>query len=243
MTALTIDAISKRYVRSHLWKRTISQVLSGLSLEVQEGEIFGLLGLNGVGKTTTIKILLGLLFPDKGSAHIFGCPAGTPEAKKKIGYLPETPYFVGYLTAEEMLRYFAALSGIPRRDQRARINEVFSAVGLESAMKKPVGEYSKGMLQRLGIAQAVIASPALLILDEPWGGLDPLGIKQIRETILALKKQGHTIFLTSHLLSEISKVCDRIGIISGGAIRTIVQKESESALESIFVKATGLEHL
>lgn len=195
--------------------------LLGLDLQVKEGEIFGLLGPNGAGKTTTIKILMGIHFPTRGSAQILGRPLGDKWAKAQVGYLPENPYFYDYLTGYEFLDYYGRLYGMPRNLRKKRIDEMLELVGLRHAASVPLRGYSKGMLQRAGIAQALINDPKLVVLDEPQSGLDPIGRKEVRDIILSLRDQGKTVFFSSHILQDAEMVCDRVGIIHLGKLVNI----------------------
>lgn len=192
--------------------------LKGCTLRVFQGETFGLLGPNGAGKTTLLKTLLGIVRPSGGRACLLGEPLGDRRVRQRVGYLPENPYFYDYLTGWEMLRFTAGLFQIPRSVQRKRIPELLDMVGLaqSAARKKQLRQYSKGMLQRVGLAQALINDPELVFLDEPMSGLDPLGRYQIREIILSLKAQGKTIFFNSHILADVEMICDRIAILGQG---------------------------
>jgi ABC-2 type transport system ATP-binding protein len=192
--------------------------LRNLSLEIPEGSIYGLLGPNGSGKSTTLKILLGLVTPTSGSTEIFGIPSSAVASREQVGFLPENPYFYRFLTGAETLSFHGRLCGLSGRGLRDRIRELLELVGLTEAGDRRVGSYSKGMLQRIGLAQAMIHHPRLLILDEPTEGVDPAGSREIRDLILRLKEQGTTILLTSHLLEQVRDVCDRIGILARGEL-------------------------
>jgi ABC-2 type transport system ATP-binding protein len=194
------------------------EILKGISFSVAEGEIFGYLGPNGAGKTTTIKCALGLIFPDSGTIRLFGRPHLDPKAKERLGFLPENPYFYDYLTATEFLDFYAQLFKVPRDVRRERIPRLLKLVGMERAASLPLRKFSRGMLQRVGLAQALINEPALVILDEPLGGLDPLGRKEIRDIILGLRDEGKTVVFTSHILQDIEMICDHVAIIVGGRI-------------------------
>ncbi len=193
--------------------------LSGLELDVEQGEVFGLLGPNGSGKTTTIKLLLGLLRPTAGEAFVFDRDPGGSGVKQRLGYLPEETYLYRFLDAEETLRFFGRLFGLKGSDLAARIDRLVTRVGLAGARKRRLGEYSKGMARRLGLAQALINDPDLIILDEPTSGLDPLGTAEVKELIIELKGQGKTVLLCSHLLADVEDVCDRIAILHQGVLR------------------------
>jgi ABC-2 type transport system ATP-binding protein len=194
------------------------EILKGISLSVKEGEIFGYLGPNGAGKTTTIKCLLGLIFPDSGTVEIFGQPHLSTRARQSLGFLPENPYFYDYLTAAEFLGFTADLFGLDRREKDERIVRLLNLVGLERAAGLRLRKFSRGMLQRVGLAQALINEPKLVILDEPLGGLDPLGRKEIRDIIVRFKDEGKTVFFTSHILQDIEMICDHVAIIVGGRV-------------------------
>ena len=200
------------------WRKRPYRALDRLTLEVAPGEVFGFLGPNGAGKTTTLKLLMQLVYPTSGQAELLGRPLGDLHAKQRIGYLPENPYFYDYLTAEELLRYIAALFGYDSQERRARASRLLDEVGIGAERRLQLRKFSKGMLQRVGIAQALINDPELLILDEPMSGLDPLGRREVRALILRLRDRGRTVFFSSHVLSDIEEICDRIGIIHGGRI-------------------------
>jgi ABC-2 type transport system ATP-binding protein len=188
---------------------------------VDEGEIFGFVGPNGAGKTTTIKMLMGLIFPTSGEARIFDAPIPSHAAKARIGYLPEHPAFQEFLTGEEAMQFFAVLSGVPAAARRARIDELLGLVGLSGAAGQQIRKYSKGMQQRLGIAQALVGDPAFVILDEPMSGLDPVGRKEVRDLIRELKRRGKTVFFSTHILPDVETLCDRVGVIIGGRLRDV----------------------
>ncbi|PSN17946.1 multidrug ABC transporter ATP-binding protein [filamentous cyanobacterium CCP5] len=209
--------LSKAY-RTGFWMNQKVESLKQCSLTVHQGETFGLLGPNGAGKTTLLKMLLGVLRPTSGRARLLGEPVGDRSVKERIGYLPENAYFYDFLTGWEFLRYSAGLFGIPGAVQTKRIESLLDLVGLtkETAKKKQLRQYSKGMLQRIGMAQALINDPDVVFLDEPMSGLDPTGRFQVREIILSLKQQGKTIFFNSHILSDVEVICDRIAILDRG---------------------------
>lgn len=210
----------RKTYRTGFWLTRKIQPLKGCSLDVYQGETFGLLGPNGAGKTTLLKLLLGIVRPTSGGGALLGHPLGDRDIKRKIGYLPENPYFYDYLTGWEFLQYTAGLFEIPRSVQKQRIPELLDLVGLarSAATKKQLRQYSKGMLQRVGMAQALINDPELVFLDEPMSGLDPMGRYQMREIILSLKAQGKTIFFNSHVLSDVELICDRIAILARGEL-------------------------
>ncbi|MBI3735374.1 ABC transporter ATP-binding protein, partial [Candidatus Sumerlaeota bacterium] len=192
-----------------------------LSMTVEKGEIFGLLGPNGAGKTTTIKILMGIHFATAGTARILGKPLGDREAKKRIGYLPENPYFYDYLRGWEFLDFYGHLYGMPKAKRRNKIEELLALVGLSHAANLPLRGYSKGMNQRIGLAQTLLNDPDLVFLDEPQSGLDPLGRKDVRDLILSLRDKGHTVFFSSHILQDAELICDRVAILNKGKLRAI----------------------
>jgi ABC-2 type transport system ATP-binding protein len=194
------------------------EILRGITLSVREGETFGYLGPNGAGKTTTIKCLLDLVHPDSGTIEILGRPASSPGSRESLGFLPENPYFYDYLTGREFLAFTADLFGLDREAKAERIGRLLKLVGLERAADLPLRKYSRGMLQRAGLAQALINEPKLVVLDEPLGGMDPLGRKEIRDIIVRFKDEGKTVFFTSHILQDIEMICDRVAIIVGGRI-------------------------
>lgn len=206
--------LTKRYPLT--WKRRVLVALDRLDLKVRPGEVFGLLGPNGSGKSTTIKLLLGLIRPNEGEARIFGMPPESLDARRRIGFLPENPYFYGFLTGDETLRFFGKLCGLGGAKLDARIDELIELVRLQNGRERPLRSYSKGMLQRIGLAQALIHDPDLLFLDEPTAGVDPQGSAQIRDLIMHLKKVGKTVIFTSHLLEQVEEVADRVAIFSLG---------------------------
>jgi len=194
------------------------EILKGISLAVEEGEIFGYLGPNGAGKTTTIKCILGLIFPDAGSIEIFGQSNFSHKARASLGFLPENPYFYDYLTASEFLGFYADLFGLERGQKQARISSLLGLVGLDQAAGLQLRKFSRGMLQRVGLAQALINDPKLVILDEPLGGMDPIGRKELRDIIVRFKDEGKTVFFTSHILQDIEMICDHVAMIVGGKV-------------------------
>jgi ABC-2 type transport system ATP-binding protein len=211
--------INKVY-RTGFWLNQKVQSLTNFSLVVRQGETFGLLGPNGAGKTTLLKILLGVIRPTSGRAVLLGKPIGDRATKQKVGYLPENPYFYDFLTAWEFLEFVGGLFQIPASKQKQRIPQLLDLVGLaqKTAKKKQLRQYSKGMMQRVGMAQALINDPELVFFDEPMSGLDPLGRYQVREIILSLKEQGKTIFFNSHVLTDVEQICDRIAILARGEL-------------------------
>jgi len=213
---LELDRVYKAYKFGFIPKK--KQVLKGISFYVNEGEIFGYLGPNGAGKTTTIKSILNLIFPDAGRITIFGEDSLKPRAREKVGFLPENPYFYDYLTGREFLAFYADLLGIHGQQKEEKIKYFLNLVGMQKAADLQLRKYSRGMLQRVGLAQALLNDPALVILDEPMGGLDPIGRKEFRDIIVNLKKEGKTVFLSSHILQDIEMICDRVAIILAGEI-------------------------
>ncbi len=195
--------------------------VEGLDLTVEPGEIFGLLGPNGAGKTTTMKLLLGLLRPDSGESLLFGGSVSDPATRARLGYLPENPYFYDYLTAAEFLDFYARLQGIPAAERRRIVQQTLERVGLAGRDKLALRKFSKGMLQRLGLAQAIQHDPELVILDEPMSGLDPIGRREVRDLILSLKAAGKTVFFSSHILQDAEMICDRIGILQRGRLGSV----------------------
>jgi ABC-2 type transport system ATP-binding protein len=217
-----------------------------LNLSIRAGEVFGFLGPNGAGKTTTMNVLLGFVNATSGAAFLFGVDVREPIARQRIGYLPELTYYYKFLTAEELLRFYARIFGIPRGEADRRIDQLLKLVELDSARKRPIKTYSKGMQQRVGLAQALINNPDLLILDEPTSGLDPLGRMRVREIIHRLRNEGKTVFFSSHELGEVETVCDRVAIINEGELKVegrvadLVEKYHAN-LEQIFLNIIGYQ--
>jgi ABC-2 type transport system ATP-binding protein len=203
------------------WRKRPKRALQPLHLTVEHGEIFGFLGPNGAGKTTTLKMLMGLVFPTAGTARILDKEWTDPEVKEQIGFLPEQPYFYDYLTAHELLDYYGQLSGVPAQDRKPRIDEMLRRVGLTDIKGVQLRKFSKGMLQRVGIAQAILHNPRLVFLDEPMSGLDPLGRREVRDLILQLQQEGKTVFFSTHILSDAEALCDRVAIIHKGELRGV----------------------
>ncbi|MGD2295110.1 MAG: ABC transporter ATP-binding protein [Candidatus Aminicenantes bacterium] len=215
-TVIRIENLHKSFKTGFLLQKT--KILRGISLSVEEGEIFGYLGPNGAGKTTTLKCVLGLLFPEEGKIELFDFPHLSLKAKARIGFLPENPYFYDYLTASEFLRFYGQLFLIPSQEKAKKIDSLLKLVDMEKYKNLQLRKFSRGMLQRIGLAQALLNDPVLILLDEPLGGLDPLGRKEIRDIIVRLKEEGKTVFLSSHILQDIEMICDRVAILVGGEI-------------------------
>ena len=220
MAAIEILGLEKTYMVG-FWRKRPRRALEPLRLTVEDGEIFGFLGPNGAGKTTTLKLLMGLVFPTAGTARILGKDWTDPEVKARIGFLPEQPYFYDYLTAHELLDYYGQLSGVTGKDRKFRVEEVLQRVGLTDIKGMQLRKFSKGMLQRVGIAQAILHSPKLVFLDEPMSGLDPLGRREVRDLILQLQQEGRTVFFSTHILSDAEALCDRVAIIHKGELRGV----------------------
>src|SRR6201998_4757141 len=218
--AIEIENLTKDYPFSFLHLKT-KRSLEGLTMLVEDGEVFGFLGPNGAGKSTTIKLLVGLIFPTAGTAHILGKSINDVSMHQDIGYLPEQPYFYDYLTAAELLDYFARIHGLSAQDRKVRVDQMLRKVGLETAGKIQLRKYSKGMLQRVGLAQAILHDPKLVILDEPMSGLDPLGRREVRDIILELKNAGKTILFSTHILPDAETLCDRVGVIVSGKLQGV----------------------
>ncbi|HTQ96776.1 MAG TPA: ABC transporter ATP-binding protein [Candidatus Acidoferrum sp.] len=235
--AIEIESLSKEYPYGFLHlKKKLS--LENLSMQVQEGEVFGFLGPNGAGKSTTIKLLMRLIFPTSGTARILGKSIEDVSMHQQIGYLPEQPYFYDYLTAAELLDYFARIHGLKTGERQERVQKMLKKVGLETAKKIQLRKYSKGMLQRVGLAQAILHNPQVVVLDEPMSGLDPLGRREVRDVILELKKEGRTVLFSTHILSDAEMLCDRVGVIVGGKLRGV-----GTPGEMVGIEAQGMEIL
>jgi ABC-2 type transport system ATP-binding protein len=216
-TVVRTDRLTKDFYRG-FWKPRPHRALDALSIEVPAGGVYGLLGPNGAGKSTTLKLLTNLIRPTAGTAELLGRPPGDVHARQRLGFLPEHPTFYDHLTAEELLAYFAGLFGYRGNERRRRAGAVLDRVGLGADRTRPIRQYSKGMVQRVGLAQALINDPELVILDEPMSGLDPIGRREVREMILALRDDGRTILFSSHILSDAEMLCSRVGILSKGTL-------------------------
>jgi ABC-2 type transport system ATP-binding protein len=217
-------------------RRRRLEAVRDLTLSVNEGEIFGFVGPNGAGKTTTIKMLMGLIFPTSGKAFVFDAPIPSEASKARIGYLPEHPAWYEFLTGMEALRLFATLAGVPAPLQRRRCEELLELVGLAGAAERQIRKYSKGMQQRLGIAQALVGDPVFVVLDEPMSGLDPVGRKEVRDLILELKRRGKTVFFSTHILPDVEALCDRVGVIIDGKLRDVGKLDA-----LLSARVTGVE--
>jgi ABC-2 type transport system ATP-binding protein len=241
MDAIVVDKLTKTYRPTWPWQSP-STVLSDVSFSVGFGEIFGFLGPNGAGKTTTMKMILGLVKATAGSVELLGIPWTNVQVHKRIGYLPESPYFYDYLAAEEFLTFYGGLAGLNKGSVTRRIEDLLEKVGLREARARPLGKFSKGMLQRIGLAQALIHDPELIILDEPMSGLDPVGRKEVRDLILTLRDQGKTVLFSTHIISDVEMICDRVGIIAKGkmlAVGRIEELVGRQKGESVEVVCEG----
>ena len=228
MTAIEILQLEKTY-NVGFWRKRPKRALHPLDLTVEEGEIFGFLGPNGAGKTTTLKMLMGLVFPTGGTARILGMDLDDPRMKAQIGFLPEQPYFYDYLTARELLNYYGKLSGVDSATLLKKIDPALERVGLRDAAHLQLRKFSKGMLQRVGIAQAILHDPKVVFLDEPMSGLDPMGRREVRTLIEDLKAEGKTVFFSTHILSDAEALCDRVAIIHQGKLRGVGPVEELTA--------------
>ncbi len=220
MAAIEILGLAKTYSVG-FWRKRPKCALKPLDLRVEEGEIFGFLGPNGAGKTTTLKLLMDLVSPTAGTARILGMEWNNPQVKAQIGFLPEQPYFYDYLTARELLEYYAQLSGVPAKDRSRKVGEMLDRVGLRDSAAVQLRKFSKGMLQRVGIAQAILHDPKIVFLDEPMSGLDPMGRREVRDLMEQLKKEGKTVFFSTHILTDAEALCDRVAIIHLGELRGV----------------------
>lgn len=241
MSAIRLESVRKVYRQSHLGRVRETVGVEEVSLEVRSGEVFGLLGLNGAGKSTTIKLILGLHRPTRGRVELLGAEMPDVRTLRRVGYLPEGAYLNRELTGREIVSFFAHLSGVPGGDRRRAVQETLARVGMAAAADDRGAQYSKGMLQRISMAQALVHDPEVLVLDEPGTGLDPLATKELREMILWLRRRGRTVFFSSHSISEVEQVCDRIGILSEGRLARVVEqsewRSGSVSLEDIFLSA------
>jgi ABC-2 type transport system ATP-binding protein len=220
MVAIEILGLEKTYAVG-FWRKRPRHALKPLTLSIEEGETFGFLGPNGAGKTTTLKLLMGLIRPTSGEARILGMEIDDLRLKAQIGFLPEQPYFYDYLTARELLAYYAQLSDVPAKNRSARVSEMLERVGLKDSGNVQLRKFSKGMLQRVGIAQAVLHDPKIVFLDEPMSGLDPMGRREVRELIERLKQEGKTVFFSTHILSDAEALCERVAVINQGELKGV----------------------
>jgi ABC-2 type transport system ATP-binding protein len=218
MLAIEIKGLTKEY-RTGFWKSQIKRALNSLDLQVESGEVFGLLGPNGAGKTTTLKILFRLIFPTSGTARILGNELSDTAMHQRVGYLPEHPYFYDHLSPEELLNYTGRLFGLGKDDLRRRVNQLLNQAGLEAVRHAPLRQFSKGMVQRAGIAQALINDPDVIFLDEPMTGLDPIGRREVRDLVLRLREEKKTVFFSTHILSDAETLCDRVAILNRGQLQ------------------------
>src|SRR3954467_7747325 len=216
-SAIRIENLSKEYPVG-FWGRRTYRALDRLTLEITSGEVFGFLGPNGAGKTTTLKLLMQLIFPSAGHAEILGRPVGDISTRRRIGYLPENPSFYDYLTAEELLGYFGGLFGSRGAERHKRVSALLDRVGVGAERRLQLRKFSKGMIQRVGIAQALLNDPEVIFLDEPMSGLDPIGRREVRALILELRDQGRTVFFSSHILADAEALCGRVAVVAGGRL-------------------------
>jgi ABC-2 type transport system ATP-binding protein len=241
MVAIEILDLEKSY-QVGFWRKRAKVALRPLRLTIEEGEVFGFLGPNGAGKTTTLKLLMGLVFPTAGTARILGRDLDDPQVKSQIGFLPEQPYFYDHLTARELLNYYGQLSGVPAKGQGARVEQMLDRVGLSDSAGVQLRKFSKGMLQRVGLAQAILHDPKLVFLDEPMSGLDPMGRREVRDMIQQLRHEGKTVFFSTHILSDAEALCDRVGVIHQGELRGVgaivdLTSQTQGRIEIIFYAA------
>jgi len=242
MAAIEILNLEKTY-HVGFWRKRPKRALRPLNLSIQEGEVFGFLGPNGAGKTTTLKLLMGLVSPTAGSARILGMDLDDARVKAQIGFLPEQPYFYDYLTAQELLVYYAQLSGVPAKERGKRVAAILERFGLADAAQIQLRKFSKGMLQRVGLAQAIFHDPKVVFLDEPMSGLDPMGRREVREMIQQMRGEGKTVFFSTHILSDAEALCDRVAIIYQGELRGVgsvaqLTSQTKRKVELIFCAAS-----
>jgi ABC-2 type transport system ATP-binding protein len=217
---VVVEALGLSKIFRDFWGRPKARAVNGIDFTVRKGQVFGLLGPNGSGKSTTVKMILGLLYPTRGKLEVFGQAPSNVEIKRRIGYLPEETYLYRYLTARETLDFFGALFGLSQSERTHRIEQLLEMVGLANSFNRPVGEFSKGMARRIGLAQALVNDPDLVILDEPTSGLDPIGCREVKDVIRLLAQRGKTVILCSHLLADVQDVCDQVLVLYGGKVRT-----------------------
>lgn len=230
MTAIETEKLTKDFYLG-FWRPRPYRALDALTMTVEEGEVFGFLGPNGAGKSTTLKLLMGLIFPTSGTARILGKPVGDLDMRRRIGFLPENPSFYDYLTAEELLEYFAGLSGLRGEERRRRVSVSLDEVGIGGERRMKLRSFSKGMIQRVGVAQALVAEPTVVFLDEPMSGLDPLGRRHLRQLMLRLRDRGCTVFFSSHILADAEALCSQVGIVVQGRLMAIGRMADMVAFE------------
>jgi len=235
-----VEIVELTKVYKDFWGRPRSKAVDKLSFSIRRGEVFGLLGPNGSGKTTTLKILMGLLFPTSGAVKVLGKIPADVRAKERIGFLPEESYLYRFLNADETIDFYAKLFRIPFRERKARIDRLIKMVGLEEARRRPLKEYSKGMARRIGLAQSLVSDPDLILVDEPTTGLDPIGTREVKHLIVTLKERGKTVLLSSHLLADVEDVCDRIAILHQGRLKVI--GDVKELLKVLAVTQISLKH-
>lgn len=240
--AVKVENLTKEFKEGFLIRRKYTKALDNLNLEIERGEIFGYLGPNGAGKTTTFKLLLGLIFPTSGTAWVLGKSIREVRFKREVGFLPEQPYFYDYLTGEEFLNFYAQLFQLDKKTRKRKVQNLLETVGLEESASVQLRKFSRGMLQRIGIAQALINDPELVILDEPLSGLDPIGRKEIRNIILDLRNQGRTVVFSSHILSDVEAMCDRVAILMQGKLQRVERLDAflNIEVESVELTVSGL---
>src|ERR1700692_2438254 len=242
MAAIEILDLEKSY-QVGFWRRRTKVALRPLRLTIDEGEVFGFLGPNGAGKTTTLKLLMGLVFPTAGTARILGKDLDDPQVKSQVGFLPEQPYFYDHLTARELLNYYGQLSGVPGKSRTTLVERMLERVGLTDSAGVQLRKFSKGMLQRVGLAQAIVHDPKLVFLDEPMSGLDPMGRREVRDLIQQMRYEGKTGFFSTHILSDAEALCDRVGVIHQGELRGVgavaeLTSQTQGKIEIIFYSPT-----
>jgi ABC-2 type transport system ATP-binding protein len=242
MAAIEILGLQKTYMVG-FWRRRPKTALRPLTLTVEEGEVFGFLGPNGAGKTTTLKLLMGLVTPTSGTARILGMEVDDPRVRSQIGFLPEHPYFYDHLTARELLTYYAQLSGVAQKERSSRVSAMLARMGLEASADLQLRKFSKGMLQRVGLTQAILHDPKVVFLDEPMSGLDPIGRREVRELIQQLRSEGKTVFFSTHILADAEALCDRVAVIHQGELRGVgavadLTSRSKGTVEIIFCATT-----
>jgi ABC-2 type transport system ATP-binding protein len=242
MDAIVVENLKKVFKANWPWQPSTT-ALSGLSFTVSQGEIFGFVGPNGAGKTTTMKILLGLMAPTSGRVEMLGMPAGAVSIRRQIGFLPESPYFYDYLTAEEFVRFHGRLAGMDETELSRQVTQMIELVGLTEARSRQLRKFSKGMLQRLGLAQALIHNPRLVILDEPMSGLDPIGRKQVRDVILRLRDEGKTVFFSTHIIPDVEMICDRVAIVLHGKMLALGRVDDLLTVPHVQSVEIVFEHL